>query len=116
MLTPLKSKDNKLLFFFLSSFLLNKKGLHISACEKSFYGVNCNQSYQCSGHGTSDPVRGCVCDIGWEGVNCNNDIDECTLRTDNCLIGDVCVNALGSYSCVCPIGYVRNGTCQGQYF
>ncbi|XP_055888099.1 fibrillin-3-like isoform X2 [Biomphalaria glabrata] len=95
-----------------AGFKLEADRTSCTACEKSFYGVNCNQSYQCSGHGTSDPVRGCVCDIGWEGVNCNNDIDECTLRTDNCLIGDVCVNALGSYSCVCPIGYVRNGTCQ----
>nr|KAI8743010.1 mucin-4-like [Biomphalaria glabrata] len=95
-----------------AGFKLEADRTSCTACEKSFYGVNCNQSYQCSGHGTCDPVRGCVCDIGWEGVNCNNDIDECTLRTDNCLIGDVCVNALGSYSCVCPIGYVRNGTCQ----
>ncbi|KAH9492107.1 hypothetical protein Btru_026966, partial [Bulinus truncatus] len=81
-------------------------------CETSFYGINCNKSCQCSGRGSCDSVRGCVCDKGWEGTDCNTDIDECKEKLDNCTTGEICVNTMGGFSCNCPVGYFRKTTCQ----
>ncbi|KAH9524422.1 hypothetical protein Btru_054506 [Bulinus truncatus] len=81
-------------------------------CETSFYGFNCNKSCQCSGRGSCDSVRGCVCDKGWEGTDCNTDIDECKEKLDNCTTGEICGNTMGGFSCNCPVGYFRKTTCQ----
>ncbi|KAH9523909.1 hypothetical protein Btru_047390 [Bulinus truncatus] len=67
---------------------------------------------QCSGQGNCSSVSGCVCDKGWEGTNCNKDIDECKQKPDVCPALEICENKSPGFACLCPGGYERkNGTC-----
>ncbi|KAH9505774.1 hypothetical protein Btru_055751, partial [Bulinus truncatus] len=95
-----------------AGFKLAADRISCTECEKSFYGANCEKTCQCSGRGSCDSVRGCVCERGWVGENCNTDIDECQLQQDNCTTGEICINGLGSFACVCPIGERRNASGQ----
>ncbi|XP_059143753.1 uncharacterized protein LOC131931074 [Physella acuta] len=86
-------------------------GISCQACERPYYGPNCAQICQCSGHGSCDPVRGCVCDKEWTGDHCELDVDECD-QSNPCPAGFVCKNRIGSYTCVCAEGYrLTNGIC-----
>ena len=65
--------------------------------------------------GSYDTARGCVCKAGWEGTDCNSDVNECS---DANICGDinkVCTNTKGSYTCSCRDGYQSqdDGTCTG---
>ncbi|XP_078575131.1 uncharacterized protein LOC144861237 [Branchiostoma floridae x Branchiostoma japonicum] len=54
-------------------------------------------------HGNcSDDVGGytCTCENGWEGANCDQDIDECA--SNPCWLGGTCLDHVDGYSCVCP--------------
>jgi len=44
----------------------------------------------------------CLCPQGWEGAQCENDINECEAATNPCLNNGVCSNTDGSYTCSCP--------------
>lgn len=47
---------------------------------------------------------------GYEGPNCDIDINECVRATGGCASeGGVCVNTRGSYHCTCQRGYVGDG-------
>ncbi|XP_046368498.2 protein crumbs-like isoform X1 [Haliotis rufescens] len=47
----------------------------------------------------------CVCNNGWEGDNCTQDINECDTGVQQCQNGH-CNNSDGSYSCDCYPGYI----------
>ncbi|KAH9492131.1 hypothetical protein Btru_048687, partial [Bulinus truncatus] len=82
------------------------------ACDPPYWGINCANMCQCSGQGTCSSVSGCVCDKGWEGTNCNKDIDECKQKPDVCPALEICENKSPGFECLCPGGYERkNGTC-----
>lgn len=59
---------------------------------------------------------GCVCKLGWIGMNCFVDIDEC----DNEIIcgnEKVCKNFEGFYLCKCRVGFKMNGDiCEGDIY
>ncbi|XP_059160605.1 uncharacterized protein LOC131944081 [Physella acuta] len=94
-----------------TGFKLGPDGVSCAACEKPYYGENCENICQCSSHGSCDTVRGCVCDKSWTGDNCELDVDECA-QPNSCPEGFVCKNKIGSFSCVCPDGYkLDNGVC-----
>ena len=38
-----------------------------------------------------------------------DDIDECTVGTDNCDVNASCTNAVGSFTCSCNAGFVGDG-------
>ncbi|XP_066275068.1 fibropellin-1-like [Branchiostoma lanceolatum] len=42
----------------------------------------------------------CSCENGWEGTNCDQDIDECA--SSPCWLGGTCLDHVDGYSCVCP--------------
>jgi len=45
----------------------------------------------------------CQCMAGYEGVNCEREINEC--NSNPCQHGGRCVDALDNYTCACPPGY-----------
>lgn len=84
------------------------------------WGNNCEQICACNGRGADrcDPVKGCICSVGWNGTSCNDDINECKIFDQAC--DDArkeCVNTLGSYSCECKKGFyeTEEGTCEGNF-
>ncbi|XP_070174967.1 uncharacterized protein [Littorina saxatilis] len=84
-------------------------------CPKLRYGPECRHTCECSGRGLScHPVTGCVCQSGWTGSQCQDDVNECEESPDVCGEGKRCVNNNGSYTCLCPDGYTDNseGVCQ----
>ena len=48
----------------------------------------------------------CDCQNGWEGKNCEKNIDECA--SDPCRNGGTCKDAIGHYTCECLPGYHGN--------
>ncbi|KAK7481053.1 hypothetical protein BaRGS_00027689, partial [Batillaria attramentaria] len=77
------------------------------------YGPECRLNCSCSGRGLAcHHVTGCVCQAGWTGSECKDDVDECAENPDVCGEGMVCRNNEGSYTCTCRPGYsMDNGMC-----
>ena len=48
----------------------------------------------------------CLCDAGFTGRHCNEDIDECEINATVCLNGASCNNTHGSFLCACAAGYI----------
>ena len=57
----------------------------------------------------------CYCKPGWQGYDCTDDIDECTLETDNRtdIPNSHCVNYNGHFQCICNTGYQISAHYQG---
>jgi hypothetical protein len=47
----------------------------------------------------------CSCPEGWNGTNCENDVNECLPGSDPCQNGGTCNNFDGGYNCTCPEGW-----------
>ncbi|XP_076799980.1 uncharacterized protein LOC143445052 isoform X4 [Clavelina lepadiformis] len=81
------------------------------------YAEHCNKT--CHQHADCKVVYYkdiCICKPGFTGLgelNCA-DINECMYGTDDCTEYEDCVNSLGSFTCYCKPGYVRNeaGYCE----
>ncbi|KAK7483626.1 hypothetical protein BaRGS_00025179, partial [Batillaria attramentaria] len=70
------------------------------------YGSDCELTCRCEGRGTGcHPVTGCVCEDGWSGAHCEDDVDECSRIPSVCGDNQLCINTQGSYACGCPDGY-----------
>ncbi|RMX56766.1 hypothetical protein pdam_00018071, partial [Pocillopora damicornis] len=55
----------------------------------------------------------CMCPVGYKGLTCDEDIDECATREHSCSADGVCSNVKGSYKCGCKPGYSGDGrTCK----
>jgi len=94
-------------------------------CEYNNYCLNTEGSFVCKGcHETCDGCHGsgpadCItCSVGYtrdneQGSECI-DIDECFINETSCSgVGEKCVNAIGSFKCVCRIDYTLvRGKCQ----
>ncbi|KAK0067663.1 fibrillin-3, partial [Biomphalaria pfeifferi] len=95
-----------------NGFKLDADGVSCKKCSNPYYGKDCASQCVCNGLGTCHNVKGCICNKGWTGTNCNTDVDECTALLDVCPAGQVCTNTVGSYTCSCPSGYVNmTGIC-----
>ncbi|XP_060598944.1 protein jagged-1-like, partial [Ruditapes philippinarum] len=65
----------------------------------------------CQNNGTCNNILKsytCSCQPGYEGVNCELDIDECAAKSNLC--EHTCLNVDGSYECLCNIGYRTRST------
>lgn len=83
------------------------------------FGLNCSQPCVCNVSNTDvcDRDNGtCYCKAGWEGVTCDDDVDECA-QTGACR-GPLerCQNTQGSFLCLCEEEADRNegGVCTGE--
>ncbi|XP_070174635.1 fibropellin-1-like [Littorina saxatilis] len=86
----------------------------IGGCIEMMFGDFCNESCACDVNNTlsCDSTNGtCYCKAGWEGVTCEDDVDECNGSLHNCT-GDheECLNTIGGFGCDCQIGYVYDGS------
>lgn len=69
--------------------------------------------YPCYKEGTERCVDGqgvftCVCKPGWNGLRCEDDIDECTDPEHPAECNQKCYNFLGSFRCMCEEGFFMN--------
>lgn len=71
-------------------------------------GINCEacNSNPCA-NGSTCRAKGstyeCICAEGWNGTDCEIDIDEC--KTANTCQNGICVNKLGGFKCYCEPGF-----------
>ncbi|KAI8737996.1 multiple epidermal growth factor domains protein 6, partial [Biomphalaria glabrata] len=89
-------------------------------CNSTHYGPNCALQCNCMMTNTADcnDVNGtCTCKVGWTGLTCNQDIDECVTNTGYCHgPEETCHNLNGSAECLCQDGFYRptsGSQCQG---
>nr|AKR17060.1 euphy [Fimbriaphyllia ancora] len=53
------------------------------------------------------------CPPGWQGKDCDEDVDEC--ESSPCKNGGTCVNEPGTYTCICKTGF-RGKLCEEVYW
>ncbi|XP_028394701.1 protein crumbs homolog 1-like [Dendronephthya gigantea] len=72
-------------------------------CNRINITVNTSSDVNSS---TNIETYNCSCNEGWKGINCTEDIDECSEKKDACneTISS-CMNTNGSYFCQCKQGY-----------
>ncbi|XP_066025899.1 uncharacterized protein [Pocillopora verrucosa] len=72
----------------------------------------CKNNAKCQS-GFTDKGYRCMCSVGYKGLTCDEDIDECAIRKHSCSADGVCSNVKGSYKCGCKPGYSGDGrTCK----
>ncbi|KAH9523894.1 hypothetical protein Btru_047340 [Bulinus truncatus] len=88
-------------------------------CDDGYFGSSCSQKCSCSTNFNCNKTNGlCYCRPGWEGTNCDLDINECDVGTHKCNVTkhERCENTQGGYDCVCNSGYTKKCTsceCEG---
>jgi len=74
------------------------------------YGSDCASDCSCVTDNTEycNTINGsCTCKTGWNGTDCELDVDECSQNTTNdCEAHSTCLNINGSYVCECEQGYI----------
>ncbi|KAL9969258.1 hypothetical protein ACROYT_G021454 [Oculina patagonica] len=63
----------------------------------------------CCLNGFTDKGYLCECQAGYTGKQCENDIDECAMKIDNCSQNAKCNNTEGSFNCSCKPGFSGDG-------
>eukprot|EP00105_Crassostrea_gigas_P016588 XP_011434026.1 PREDICTED: fibrillin-2-like isoform X1 [Crassostrea gigas] len=82
-------------------------------CSGTTYGLNCASQCKCNFSNTRacDKSDGtCICNVGWQGVSCSEDILECTIDPNICGANATCTEQSGSYLCSCNTGYEKSST------
>ena len=88
-------------------------------CFNGWTGIKCDQIDYCSHHSCQhgkcvnhNNGYECVCEHGYEGQHCNDDINECI--NNDCNGHGQCINTIGSFKCVCQNGWTGK-ECESQY-
>ena len=94
-------------------------GAFTCACEAGYGTATCGteinecDAVPCSNGGAcTDLLADFSCDCsgtGFEGVTCDDDIQECATGTHNCLAVATCSETPGSFTCTCPQGFAGDG-------
>ncbi|XP_059158902.1 mucin-like protein [Physella acuta] len=117
----IRSTTNKMILQLRTYYYGSRKGFSgmyfTHECNNFTYGTTCEKSCTCQQSNTKfcDNIKGvCVCNNGWTGDKCDEDVDEC--RAGKCLENQVCVNTPGSFQCSCRAGFTLNsaGKCEGN--
>ncbi|XP_078465056.1 uncharacterized protein LOC144729064 isoform X1 [Lampetra planeri] len=62
-----------------------------------------------SNQGNSSALFTCQCPPGWQGLNCTDDVDECSGDgTNPCPPFSACRNRRGGFVCECPVGFYQD--------
>ncbi|CAE1328534.1 unnamed protein product [Acanthosepion pharaonis] len=77
-------------------------------CDDDHWGINCSTPCDCQNNAECNPEKGCICQDGWKGTKCSEDINECDIA-NNCTNIQKCINKNGSYDCECIAGYQKEG-------
>nr|XP_022292249.1 mucin-4-like isoform X6 [Crassostrea virginica] len=80
-------------------------------CSSTTFGQNCASQCTCDFSNTQscEKTNGtCYCNAGWQGVNCTDDVPECTNDPNICGANAICTEQNGSYLCTCKLGYEKN--------
>ncbi|CAH1798472.1 unnamed protein product [Owenia fusiformis] len=87
----------------------NLPGSYKCTCYAGFHGngFNCTPtcSKKCDNGGICVLPGVCQCPPGYTGPDCNEDVDECSLKLHHCSKKSKCENLPGSYVCRCRHGY-----------
>ncbi|XP_022810092.1 protein jagged-1-like [Stylophora pistillata] len=72
------------------------------------------ESNPCANHATCQAGFGdhgyrCLCPAGYQGVQCETDIDECKDDSHECHFAADCANIAGSFDCSCKSGHLGDG-------
>lgn len=76
-------------------------------CHSGWKGRLCDECERYPGclHGSCQKPWDCLCNEGWGGLFCNQDLNYCTNHKP-CRNGGTCFNTgQGSYTCSCPPGF-----------
>jgi hypothetical protein len=76
-------------------------GYHGNLCEietDNCANSPCKNNGSCTDLGLSYK---CECMLGYTGVVCSEDIDECITDQHRCTADSACENSVGSYTCIC---------------
>eukprot|EP00912_Choanoflagellata_sp_UC4_P001279 UC4_evm1s800 len=94
---------------------VNEIDAYFCICPAGLAGSNCDQNIACESNPCqnggkcrkSEKGYQCRCVVaGYEGVNCEIDIDECS--SNPCSAQSKCIDMVDSYRCECDIGYEGN--------
>jgi len=100
---------------------VNKPGKFDCICEDGYEGNGVSACLDINDCDADKCVHGfctdlgindfrCSCDIGYTDRLCNNNIDECTSFTHNCVPRKAsCIDTEGSYECECNRGFTGDG-------
>ena len=91
----------------------------LTECSSTTFGQNCASQCTCDFSNTQscEKTNGtCTCNAGWQGVNCTEDVPECTNDPSICGANAICTEQIGSYLCTCDTGYEKDssGNCIGM--
>ncbi|XP_071104963.1 protein kinase C-binding protein NELL2-like [Haliotis cracherodii] len=115
-ITEWSEKGKNMLLFRVPPYL----PLLVLTCWAVLHGVSgaCSNNDDCKHSGKCDtPKKICNCTgTGYDGDNCEKDIDECVPSAHSCDTNADCTNTEGSFTCTCKSDYVGDGeTCTGKY-
>jgi hypothetical protein len=81
--------------------------LYMVMVDTDSWGENCANKCDCGiGADYCDRLTGCMCNQGYNGTYCTQNINECLGSPSPCINNQKCVDTEGSYHCTCETGYL----------
>ena len=74
----------------------------VCSCADGFSGFEC-QCPDCGRHGRCRADGHCTCSLGWDGAQCDHNVDECASAP--CQNEGRCEDGVGAYTCSCSSGW-----------